>query len=332
MTKRVKKMRELTLKEASLSLKSACNTLIFCHRNPDPDTLGSAYALKCILEHLGSSVRVACCDAPNPKFSFITGGEDLTADFDISDFERVVAIDVGSPSQLGEYSYYQNYVTLNIDHHEMSWRFCDYYESFTPACAMIVYDIAKELQIVDKLPLRFFECVYAGLSGDTGCFKYSNTTPESLVYASEIIATGIDFAKINYTIFDCKSKGELSAQKMALEHTQLFENGKLAILLVTNQMKSEYDVTDSDIGDIISTVRTLNGVLVAISIKETSTKGKFSVSTRSNCGINVAEVCARLGGGGHTRAAGVTLEDMTMAEAFELIKTSFSEVIYGYNE
>lgn len=323
-------MRELTLEKVALSLKSPCDTLIFCHRNPDPDTLGSAYALRCILEHFGSSVKVVCCDAPSEKFSFITNGENLTEIFDIDDFERAIAIDVGSPSQLGEYSIYQNYVTLNIDHHEMSWRWCDYYESFTPACAMIVYDIAKHLGILDKLPDRFFECVYAGLSGDTGCFKYSNTTPDALICASEIVKTGIDFARINYLIFDRKSAGELSAQKMALEHTQLFADGRLAILLVTNEMKRKYNVTDNDIGDIISTIRTFDGAYVAISIKETSTAGKLSVSTRANVDINVAELCVRLGGGGHTRAAGVTLEGMATEEAFELVKNTFLEGIYEY--
>ncbi len=323
-------MRELTLEKVALSLKSPCDTLIFCHRNPDPDTLGSAYSLKCILELFGSSVKVVCCDEPNQKFSFITNGEDLTENFEISDFDRVIAIDVGAPSQLGEYSDYQDYVTLNIDHHEMNWRFCDYYENFAPACAMIVYDIAKFLGILNELPKRFFECVYAGLSGDTGCFKYSNTTPDALICASEIIKTGIDFARINYLIFDRKSAGELSAQKMALEHTKLFENGKLAILLVTNEMKKEYNVTNNDIGDIISTVRTLDGVYLAVTIKETSTQGELSVSTRANVDINVADLCVKLGGGGHTRAAGATLEDTTMSEAFECVKKLFSEAIHEY--
>ena len=324
------RMNKLSLNELCERLSPKQKTLIFCHKNPDPDTLGSAYALRCVLEHLGSYVRIACCDAPNEKFSFITNGEVLTDAFDIGEFERVIAIDVGSASQLGDYSIYQDKVTLNIDHHEMNYRWCDYYEDFAPACAMIVYDIARALGVLDRLPLRFFECVYAGLSGDTGCFKYSNTTPKALLYASELIASGIDFANINYIIFDRKSIGELSAQKMALEHTQLFENGRLAILLVTNDMKKEYGVTENDIGDIISTVRTIDGVYIAISIKETSTPGKLSVSTRANVDIDVAKLCVRLGGGGHPRAAGATLEGTSSAEALERIKKLFAEGIYGY--
>ena len=323
-------MRKLSLKETAESLKAPLETLVFCHRNPDPDTLGSAFAAKHILEHFGSSVRVACCDEASSKFSFITGGVSLKEHFDISRFQRVIAIDVGSTSQLGEYDIYADKVTLNIDHHEMNSRFCDYYEDFTPACAMIVYQLANELGIADSLPSHFFECVYAGLSGDTGCFKYSNTSPAALVCASELVSRGIDFANINYIIFDCKTPSELSAQKMALEHTKLYLDGRLAILLVTNEMKKKYGVGDDDISDIISTVRTIQGVLIAVSVKETSTPNRFSVSSRANADINVADLCVKLGGGGHPRAAGATVIGMETNEAYELIKNTFSEGIYGY--
>lgn len=323
-------MRKLSLKETAELLKAPLNTLIFCHRNPDPDTLGSAFAIKHILEHLGSTVRIACCDEASSKFSFITGGVSLKAPFDIEDYQRVIAIDVGSASQMGDYDIYADRVTINIDHHEMNTRFCDYYENFTPACAMIVYQLANELGVSDKLEAHFFECVYAGISGDTGCFKYSNTSPEALVCASEIVKKGIDFAHINYIIFDCKTPSELSAQKMALEHTKIYLDGRLAILLVTNEMKAQYGIGDDDISDIISTVRTIQGVLVAVTIKETATPNKLSVSSRANADINVADLCVRLGGGGHPRAAGATVVGISTDEAYELIKNTFAEGIYGY--
>lgn len=325
-------MNKLSLAELASSLKLNKNFLIFCHKNPDPDTLGSAYALKCVLEALGAKARVACCDRPNPKFNFITLGEDLTLDFDISDYERVIAIDVGSAVQLGDYSRFSVRVDLIIDHHEMSTRFADYYEDLAPATAMIVYDIARELGLLDKLPSRFFECVYAGLSGDTGCFKYSNTTPKALVYASELVATGIDFASINYAIFDAKTKGELAAQKMALEHTEILLDGALAVLLVTNDMKKQYGINDDDIGDIISTVRTIDGVLIAVTIKETTTQGKLSVSSRANVDIDVSAICAKIGGGGHPRAAGATITDTETAEAVKMLKELFAEGIYNYGK
>ena len=326
-------MRKLKFKELLKELKVKKSTLIFCHRNPDPDTLGSAFALSHILEHFGSRVTVRCCDRPNPKFEFIyTISKISDGDFDINAYERVIAIDVGSASQLGEYSSLADKVDITIDHHENSTRFSDYYEDFTPACAMIVYEIARSLKLLKKLPRHFFSSVYAGLSGDTGCFKYSNTTPKALSIASELIQSGIDFADINYKIFDCKSIGEISAIRMAYENVVMLCDSTLAILTVTNEMRARYSVNDDDIGDIINTVRQIQGVLIAITIKQSSRdESKFSISTRANADIDVSRLCAEIGGGGHPRAAGATLTDSDPQSAFEKIKALFERGIDEYN-
>lgn len=324
-------MTKLSLFEVASKLKSAKNALIFCHRNPDPDTLGSAFALKHILEHLGANARIACCDTSSAKFDFITGGASITDDFDIDSYDSVIAIDVASGPQLGDYSIYADKVSLIIDHHESCTRFSDYYEDFASACAMIVYDIAIELGIFDELPRHFYECVYAGLSGDTGCFKYSNTTKKALLIASELVDTGIDFANINYIIFDCKSVGEISAQCMTYENVRLFENKTLAIVLITNEMKEKHGVCDDDIADIISSVRQIQGVSVAVSIKQSSKDaGKFSISCRANCDIDVSKICAEIGGGGHPRAAGATLENVNPEKAFDMVRDLFVEGIRKY--
>lgn len=314
-------MIKLDIRALIKRLKEPKRTVIFTHRNPDPDTLGSAFALKHILELLGSSVTVVCPDRANPKFDFITGGDKINAELDMSLYERAIAIDIGSSSQMGAYSCYSDKVDIIIDHHENNSRFADYYEEFTPACAMIVYRLAKKMKLLKRLPSHFFVCAYAGLSGDTGCFKYSNTTPEALNMAGEMIGTGIDFADINYKIFDCKSKGEISAIRMAYDSIVFFCEGKAAILLVTNEMKHAYGICDDDIGDIISVVRQIQGVMVAATIKQVSGDDtKFSVSTRANCDIDVATLCASVGGGGHPRAAGATLLNTTAEVALDTVR------------
>ena len=324
-------MIKLSLKEVANRIKGIKNALILCHRNPDPDTLGSAFALKHIFEHLGASARVACCDRSSSRFDFITGGFDIASDFDIGSYDGVIAIDVASGAQLGDYSYLVDKVSLIIDHHESCTRFCDYYEDFASACAMIVFDIASELGIFYSLPSHFYECVYAGISGDTGCFKYSNTTKKALIMASELVDTGIDFANINYIIFDCKSVGEISAQCMVYGCVELFEDKTLAIALITNEMKKKHGVSDDDIADIISSVRQIEGVKVAVTIKQSSRdEGKFSISSRANCDIDVSEICAKIGGGGHPRAAGATLEGVSATEALDTIRDLFIEGMKAY--
>lgn len=314
------------ISEVANEVKIPKYTLILCHRNPDPDTLGSAFGLKHLLEYYGSRVKVACCDKSHPHFDFITGGADLTYVED--SYERIIAVDVASPMQLGELEFLADKVNLTIDHHSMNTRFSDYNEDFCAACAEIIMEIAYSvLNIFDKLPKHFYECIYAGISGDTGCFKYSNTTYRTMKFGAELIARGIDFAEINHKIFDTKSRAELKGQELTYKNMTLCCDGKLAVTVITNQMKEENGICDLDISDIVSYIRCIEGVLVAVSLKETKDENVYSISSRSNCEIDVAEVCASFGGGGHKRAAGAKIKAASKEEAVKICIDAFSKVL-----
>ena len=60
------------------------------------------------------------------KFSFITKGKSLT--YTNEDFDRIIAVDVASPAQLGDLDFLAERVDLIIDHHAMNNRFSAYYE------------------------------------------------------------------------------------------------------------------------------------------------------------------------------------------------------------
>ena len=315
-------MKKLNLIELQNEIKIPKYTLILCHRNPDPDTLGSAFGLKAILENYGSKAKVACCDKTT-RLAFITKGESL--EYCEDNYERIISVDVASPMQLGELSFLADRVDLIIDHHAMNTRFTDYYEEFCGACCEIIFELARELKILDNLPIHFFESVYAGISGDTGGFKYSNTTERTMLYGAEIITFGIDFAEINRLIFDNKTLGEIKGQELAYKNVKLLCDGTLAIVMFTKAMREENDITDEDIGDIVNCIRSIEGVKVAVSIKQTTNdENKYSISSRSNCDIDVSKACAKIGGGGHVRAAGATLYANSSEEAFAKIVELFA--------
>ena len=318
-------MRKIDLSQLQGEVKIPKYTLILCHRNPDPDTLGSAFGLKAILEHYGSRVRVACCDKTT-RLCFITENADL--DYQEDNYERIIAVDVASPTQLGELSFLSDRVDLTIDHHAMNTRFSDYYEDLCSACSEIIFELARELNILSELPKHFFESVYAGISGDTGCFKYSNTTKRTMEFGAEIISYGIDFAEINRLIFDTKTLGEIKGQELAYKNVKLLCGGKLAIVLFTKQMREDNGISDEDIGDIVNSIRSIEGVTVAVSIKQaTNDENKYSISSRSNCEADVSKACAKIGGGGHIRAAGATLVAGGPEEALSTVTKLFEGII-----
>ena len=318
---------KLTISDVCAIVKEPKRTLVLCHKNPDPDTLGSAFGLKHILEYFGSVVDVACGEHPSKRFDFITLGSSL--EYNGQDYERIIAVDVASPMQLGDLSFLAEKTDLIIDHHGMNTRFAPYYEDLCAACAEIIFAIYKELKIT--LPRHFFECVYAGMSGDTGGFRYSNVTARSMEYGAEIIGTGIDHAEINRIIYDSKTMGEIKAQRLTFEKMELLCAGSLAVILFTNEMKEQNDICDEDISDIVNCIRSIEGVLVAVSIKQgTRDPQKFSISSRANCDIDVSQVCAMMGGGGHTRAAGATLTSPDPVSAFKKCTALFEDAVNQY--
>ena len=324
-------MNKLFFDRLTETLRSPAKTAVICHRNPDPDTLGSAVGLSYILKHFGADVSVICGDKLPKRLAFITKGKEIFYDGDLSEFERVIAVDVASPSQLGELSEYADKVDITIDHHEMSTRFSDYYVENCPACAQIIFKIANHLGLYNIMPKEFFEAIYAGISGDTGCFKYSNVTSETHVIASKLVNKDIDYAEINRLIFDSSSFGEINVQRITYSNMRLWENGRLSTILFTNEMKKENNVSDEDIGDIVNHIRKLEGVLVSVSIKQSSKReNEYSVSSRSNVDIDVSAACAELGGGGHQRAAGCTVTASSPYEAEKMVVAVFAKRVAEY--
>ena len=318
---------ELTLSSVAELVKIPARTLILCHKNPDPDTLGSAFALKHILEYYGSEVKVASCDRYSAKFNFITKGQSL--EYDNGEYERIIAVDVASPAQLGDLEFLADKVDLIIDHHSMNTRFAPYYEDLGASCAEAIFSLYKELSI--SLPKHFFECIYAGMSGDTGGFRYSNVTTRSMAYGAEVIGEGIDHAEINRIIFDSKTLGEIKAQRLVYEKMQLLCGGALAVVVFTNEMKAQENVGDEDISDIVNCLRSIEGVLVAVSMKQsTKEPTKYFISSRANCDVDVSQVCARLGGGGHARAAGASVISPDPVSAFEACVPLFESAVNEY--
>ena len=166
------------------------------------------------------------------------------------------------------------------------------------------------------------------MSGDTGGFRYSNVTKRSMEYGAEIIDTGIDHAEINRIIFEAKTLGEIKAQKITFDKMELLCDNCLAVMLFTNQLKEENNIGDEDISDIVNNLRSIEGVLAAVSIKQsTKEPTRFFISSRANCDIDVSQVCAKLGGGGHVRASGASITAQSPREAYNLCVPLFEEAV-----
>ncbi|MBQ9735815.1 MAG: DHH family phosphoesterase [Clostridia bacterium] len=322
---------------ATLSLSAFCKRLLaaerllfLLHRRPDGDTVGSAAALIHIAKALGKEAYGLCADPVPERLSFLTRGLSVGTVKPEGDF-TVVAVDVASPEQLGALSELSLPVSMMLDHHEVGVPFADNL-IFADAAAAgeVVFAVAETLVKMGKLraiPRAAKTALYAALSSDTGCFRYSNVTPRTLRCAASLLEDGdVDSADVNHRLFEMKSKKQLLAEAYAIEHTEATEDGKIAWVLITNAERVALGVEEEHLETVIDMVRSREGVEVALAVRE-QPDGTIRASMRSS-GFDVASLAAHFGGGGHLRAAGCTVKADTPADALAALRAEICNRFY----
>ena len=333
-------MREclsLSLDELIERLSVPQDTLVLFHRNPDADAVGSAFALKELLEGLGSSAWCVCSGEVPARLRFLMHDEQesvlpesIPAEMEIS---RIISVDSASPAQLGElWELYGERIDLMIDHHAMGEQYADgLIDPVAAATGEIVFDLAKKLSAEQKITPTYelYTDLYAAIVSDTGGFRYSNTTPKTHIRAAELVASGIDCAEINHRLFESRTLEQLRAQAAGISNLHLFANGKIAVITFPYALKAALGLSDEHLELLVDVARSLSGVAVAAAIRQPGTDGTFRVSTRSNCSYDVSALCAKFDGGGHKKAAGCTIVAPSMDDAMSKLVSAIdpSELI-----
>lgn len=322
-----------TIGEMAALLKAAPAVLIYCHHRPDGDTVGSAMALKAALA--GKPVEIVTPD-PIPNYiRFLVGGrtdftkEALPAGFiDRADLLRV-ALDVADVPMLGGYAEDAPLIDLRIDHHiprNLTLGKQYYIDPEAPACGQILYHLLASMNAIDR---RTAEPLYVALSSDTGGFRYANTNAETLEIAAELTRTGISTFRINHQLYCNRTKGEIRAQKLALDHLSYYADGSVAVIAIDSAAKNAAGVTDEDLGDISRLPREIEGVELGITIRQLGEGDTYKISMRAGETVDASALCGLFGGGGHKGAAGASVTAGSMAEAKERVVTTVLEALHG---
>ena len=295
----------VSLEYAADFLKENDNFVILTHQNPDGDTLGSGFGLAMVLDRLGKKSTVICSDEIPQKYEYFTSLAPQNAD--LSKKTTIVAVDVADAKLLGKLEQkYASEVELCIDHHisNIGYAKATYLDSNAAANCECIYDLAGALAVdVDK---DIALALYTGISTDTGCFRFSNTTAKTLRIGADLMEIGIDTAEINRIMFETKSRIRVELEKMALEAMEFHFNDKCAVITVTRDMYEKTGCKDEDLEGITSISRSIEGVTVGVTLRERK-EGGFKISVRTYPPIDASEICKRVGGGGHIRAAGCQL-------------------------
>jgi len=315
-------MKSLTRNECAQVLLNHDNFCILTHRRPDGDTIGSSAALCLGLRQLGKTAHVLKNGEVSSRFAWLHEG--LTKDA-AEDTDTVVSVDVASPGMLPKaFAHLLGRIALRIDHHASATSFTDreLVDGDSASCAELVWDVLEEMGVtMDK---EIAEAVYVGVSTDTGCFRYSNTTAHTFAVAAKCAGAKARIFELNQELFETNTLGRLKIQSWIVDNMKMFRGGEMAVVAIPRAVEEELGVTEDDMDNISSFPRTVAGVRMAATLRETA-DGDTKLSVRAVPGCDATVITAKFGGGGHKGAAGASLK-MPLHEAVAAVEKAMLDL------
>lgn len=293
------------------------------HVRPDGDCVGSCLATYNYIKTYYPEIAVDLYLEPIPNlFKFLTSSAEIknTCDTDMA-YDLFISQDCGDIDRLGQAGkYFQTAKkTFCIDHHKSNQSFAD--ENYIFPQASSTSELVYELMDESKITKEIAECIYVGIIHDTGVFQYSNTSSKTMTIAGKLMDLGIDYPTIVNDTFFVKTFEQNRIFGHALLKAERFLDNRCIYVCLTREEMQQYDVLPKHLEGIVSQLRSTKGVEVAIFLYQNDEDG-YKVSMRSGKVVDVAEIAVKYGGGGHAKAAGVTM----YGEETEIRKLLLEEV------
>lgn len=297
----------MTITEISREIRGISSALIFSHNRPDGDTIGSAMALKLGLGALGIKADTVCPATLPAKYSSFPLSAEFLTEAPNKEYGAHIAVDCSTEQMFAHLSalFFSNKNTFNIDHHVSNTRYAKHnlVEARASCCENVLL-LLRALGV--EITPAIAECLLLGVVTDTGCFGHKNVTPETLVAGSELVRAGADLNSINYRMFKEQTIERARLFARVISGLKTYHDGKLAMIFIRTADFEATGATQDMTEGFIDYPLSIKGTEVAVSIMETGDK-RFKISYRSKGRVNVNEVAATFGGGGHVLASGSML-------------------------
>ncbi|WP_168210979.1 DHH family phosphoesterase [Persicimonas caeni] len=303
--------------------------LVVSHTSPDGDAIGSTLSMGLLLEALGKEVVFYNRDAVPYNFGFLEGADAMVTEVPAdADIDVTVVLDCAEPERIGEEFPEQGWgdTIVVVDHHK-TWdaEFADIYVRDVGAAATgeLVYRLVVAAGV--KLDKPIAEALYCCVMTDTGSFRYSNTSRTTFRIAGELIDAGVEPWRMTSHIYESNPKERLELLALVLNTLEFSHCGRLAFLRIEDEM-FESTGTGPELTDgFINYARSIRGVEVATQLREDD-EDLWRVSFRSRGKVDVSELAAKFGGGGHHNAAGCRIEG-TSDEIVEKLSQALVELL-----
>lgn len=305
-------------------IEKADSIVILGHLRPDGDCVGSCLGVyNYIYDNYPNKTVDIYLDEFKQEFMFLRGAERILHEKQDRVYELCISLDSGDLDRHGEFETYFHEAkrTMCVDHHISNLGYGDvcFLKTECSATAEAIFTLLDE----DKIGMECAECLYLGIVHDTGVFKYTNTTRQTMEIAGILIEKGARSPLVIDGTFYKKTFKQNKMLSKALDAAFLMFDGKVIVSCLTKDVFDENDATNLDTDGVVDALRITEGVECALWMYEYPKKGTFKCSLRSNNSVNVNLIACRLGGGGHIRAAGCEVEgdkDTIILKVTDMIK------------
>lgn len=319
----------VSVSQAAASLAAADDILVLSHRRPDGDTTGCAGALCRGLRQLGKQAYILPNPEITPRYESL-----ITPCYPPEGFspKYIVTTDIADYNLFSDNAEeYKGRIDLVIDHHRSNPCFGkeNLIRPEAGGCAEVVYEVLLALGVT--LDEEIARCVYIGVSTDTGCFRYSNTTADSLRTAAACLEAGIDGGEINRALFETKSWARFQMERIVFDTMAFERDGKIAMVILRRADIDRTGATPDDLDSIASLTRQIEGVQVGITLTENK-DGTVKASVRTTKEVDASAICQLCGGGGHLRAAGASFPAGVSADEAQRQLLAAAAKVYDSSE
>lgn len=290
-------------------LKGKHSVALGGHIRPDGDCVGSCLGLYMYLKEQYPQLETDVYLEEVPEAYRIISCTDEVKNRipEKKEYDLFICLDCGDLGRLGFSSplFERAGETLCIDHHVSNSAFADL--NYIVPDASSTSELVFTLLDSSRISKRVAEALYMGIAHDTGVFQYSCTSPETMEIAAELMRKGINGNEIIDKTYYEKTYVQNQILGRALLESMLILDKRCIVSVIRKRSMEFFQAKPSDLEGIVSQLRLTKGVEVAMFLHETEAQ-KFKVSLRSKGKVDVSKIAQYFGGGGHVRAAGVTMQ------------------------
>jgi len=289
-------------------IRESDSFIVASHIDPDGDAIGSQLAMWSILKRLGKSAKVISEDPVPDTYTFLEGSEEVvnspTGPADVA-----IVVDAATLHRTGWVSdlVKQCSRVVNIDHHQSNENFGDInlVDTRAGAAGEVIYNLSRELGV--ELEPGEAEALFVAILSDTGCFRFPNTSSDTLRVAAALVDAGVSPYHAGSEVFWKRSESGLKLLSSALASIEVTNSGDVATMDITQRMYRETGASPRESEGFANYPRSIKDVKVGVLIRETR-DGHYRISLRSREDFPIADVAKSFGGGGHPTAAGCRID------------------------